>query len=316
MADVLKIFYESVATSSTHLYLFGDRMQQIYKNYDGSFEEQFKVFDTTQALVTNYRSVTDIVKLLNNIYNDLSFEQDNSPEMKLVNSNFAPRVIVSDDVTASIREIKQSDSSTLVLYLLNKERFSDIGALNLYQAFDCMEKYSFGRAYSAVNVLTTSYDDNPDPLIKLLYCIVDMAGHYQTQQYGLIVQTLKAYKSMFCKDSWHIRTHDDKQKLFNKLKEVFAIFEDETKTIADLLTMLSDASIVENAYMEGIQADEENQAAFDVPAIELMRVTNYLNSPKVSTQHGVKGESHDSVVFVADDSYSNPIVHMYRFFEM
>ncbi|MDL2238464.1 UvrD-helicase domain-containing protein, partial [Christensenellaceae bacterium OttesenSCG-928-K19] len=316
MADVLKIFYDSIATSSTQLYLFGDRMQQIYKNYDGSFEEQFEAFNTTQTLMTNYRSVTDIVNLLNNIYNDPSFEQDNSPEMKLEKANFAPRIVISDNITASINGIKESDSDTLVLYLLNKERFSDIGALNLYQAFDCMEKYSFGRAYSAVNVLTTSYNDNPDPLIKLLYCIVDMAGDYQAQQYGLIVQTLKAYKSMFCKDSWHIRTHDDKQKLFNKLKEVFVVFEDETKTIADLLTILSDASIVETDYMEGIQADEENQGAFAVPAIELVRITNYLNNPKVSTQHGVKGESHDSVVFVADDSYSNPIVHMYRFFEM
>ena len=41
-----------------------------------------------------------------------------------------------------------------------------------------------------------------------------------------------------------------------------------------------------------------------------------MSDPKVSTQHGVKGESHDSVVFVADDSTSTPIVHMYRFFEM
>ena len=31
---------------------------------------------------------------------------------------------------------------------------------------------------------------------------------------------------------------------------------------------------------------------------------------------GVKGESHDTVVFVADNSKSNPIVHMSKFFEM
>lgn len=90
MADVLRIFYESVVDSRTRLYLFGDRMQQIYKNYDGSFEEQFEAFDTTQALLTNYRSVTDIVNLLNKIYNDPSLEQDNSAEMKSVNADFSP----------------------------------------------------------------------------------------------------------------------------------------------------------------------------------------------------------------------------------
>jgi DNA helicase-2/ATP-dependent DNA helicase PcrA len=53
-----------------------------------------------------------------------------------------------------------------------------------------------------------------------------------------------------------------------------------------------------------------------VPVIELKRVIEYLGNPKVSTQHGVKGESHDSVVFVADNCSTNPVVHMYRFFDM
>ena len=49
MSDVLKIFFESVHNTKTKLFLFGDRMQQIYKNYDGSFEESFELFDTTKA---------------------------------------------------------------------------------------------------------------------------------------------------------------------------------------------------------------------------------------------------------------------------
>ncbi|WP_162800382.1 MULTISPECIES: UvrD-helicase domain-containing protein [Acetobacterium] len=316
MSDVLKIFYNSVAGSNVQLYLFGDRMQQIYKNYDGSFEEQFECFDTTQALLTNYRSVTDVVLLLNNIYNDSPFNQDNSPEMKLLSADFQPRIVITDNISTSIDDIKKSDSNTLVLYLFNKERFSDIGALNLYQAFDCMEKYSFGKTYSAVNVLTTHYDDNPDPLMKLLYCLVEMVDNYQTQKYGLIVQTFKSYKSIFCEDGWYIKTHSDKQRLFNILKEIFDVFQDESKTISELLTVLERNSIVDSVYMEGVQSDDENKEAFNVPVIELIRVVKYLRNPKVSTQHGVKGESHDSVLFVADDSYKNPIVHMYRFFEM
>lgn len=316
MADVLKIFYESIIHTNSKLYLFGDRMQQIYKNYDGSFEEQFEFFDTTKALSTNYRSITEIVNILNNIYNDSSFIQDNSDDMKRINADFQPRIIVSNNISSSLDEIRRSDSNTLVLYLFNKERFSDIGAPNLYQAFDSMEKYSFGKSYSAVTVLTTPYADNPDPLLKLLYCIVYMASCFQTHQYGLIIQTLKAHKSIFCKESCYIKNHSDKQKLFNNLKEIFEIFEDKTKNISDLISTLEKVSIVDETYMEGIQSDLENQRVFNVPAIELIRVIEYLNNPKVSTQHGVKGESHDSVVFVADNSYNNPIVHMYRFFEM
>ena len=315
MADVLKIFYDSVVDTDSQLYLFGDRMQQIYKNYDGSFEEQFELFDTTKALRTNYRSVTDIVKLLNKIYNDSLFEQDNSPEMKLTKSAFSPRIIMSNDVAASINQVKESASDTLILYLLNKERFSDIGALNLYEAYDEMEKYSFGKTYTAVNILTTPFADNPDPLIKLLYCIVDIEALFKAEKYGLIIQILKTYRTMFCKESCHIRTHNDKRKLFEKLKKLLTVFEDKSKTITDLLSVLAETSIADEAYMEGIFLDDENKNVFSVPAIELKRVVEYLSNPKVSTQHGVKGESHDSVVFVAADSW-NPAVHMYRFFEM
>lgn len=50
----------------------------------------------------------------------------------------------------------------------------------------------YGKTYSAVDILTTAFNDNPDPLIKLLYCIVDLYRCYQLQKYGLIVQTLRA----------------------------------------------------------------------------------------------------------------------------
>ena len=37
-ADVLYIFYTSVIEKKSRLYLLGDKMQQIYKNYNGEFE--------------------------------------------------------------------------------------------------------------------------------------------------------------------------------------------------------------------------------------------------------------------------------------
>ncbi|MBM6969683.1 ATP-dependent helicase, partial [Mordavella massiliensis] len=42
----------------------------------------------------------------------------------------------------------------------------------------------------------------------------------------------------------------------------------------------------------------------------------YLSMPYVSTQHGVKGESHLSVIFVAADNNNTPNVRMYAFFEL
>ncbi len=316
MSDVLKFFFESITNTKTKLYLFGDRMQQIYKNYDGSFEGQFELFDRTKALTINYRSSKNIVEILNRIYNDPSFVQSSPETMGNTESDFYPRILFSHDTKASIEELRKTDTNTLVLYLFNKERFSDIDAISLFEAFDSMERYSFGRAYSAVDVLTESYLDNPDALLKLLFCIVDLAKLYDAQQYGRMIQIMKKNRSIFSKDSWNIQTHSDKEKTFNRIKPVFSILRSDGKTIADLISYLADTHLLNETYLSGIVDDEDYRLANPVPIAELVHVADYLNNPRVSTQHGVKGESHDSIVFVAEDSPSNPRVAMYSFFEM
>ncbi len=115
---------------------------------------------------------------------------------------------------------------------------------------------------------------------------------------------------MFCQETCGIKSHSDKIHLFQDLTLVFSVIQDETKTISDLLLSLGDTSLGDKTYVENILADVENEAVLTVPAIELMRVLDYLDNPKVSTQHGVKGESHNSVVFVADDSRNIPIVYI------
>ncbi len=69
-ADVLNIFYDSVINTKTKLYFLGDKMQQIYKNYDGSFENKFSLLNKSIKFDTNYRSATKIIDILNYLYND------------------------------------------------------------------------------------------------------------------------------------------------------------------------------------------------------------------------------------------------------
>ena len=315
MADVLNIFYDAVAGTSSQLYFFGDRMQQIYTNYDGSFEERFTSFDTVK-MTTNYRSVTEIVTILNRLYHDSEFVQDNSENMKKMRPDFLPRIIITNDVPSTLAMLQKDDPDTLVLYLLNKERFSAINAANLFQAFSNMEKYSYGRSYSAVDVLTAPYEENPDPLLRLLYCVLRMAKDFSKGLYGPVIHALKTNKSMFCLEVCSIKNHNDNIRLFQRLTSVFATVSDETKTILDLLRCLEETSVADKVYVGNVLSDKENEAVLEVPAIELMRVLDYLDDPKVSTQHGVKGESHNSVVFVADDSSRTPVVYMYRFFDL
>src|SRR5699024_5538885 len=120
-ADVLNIFCDAVAGTSSQLYLFGDRMQQIYMNYDGRFEERFSLFDVIK-MTTNYRSVTEIVDILNRLYHDPEFVQSNSDSMKLVRPDYLPRVIITKDVPEVLAKLQEEEPDALVLYLFNRER--------------------------------------------------------------------------------------------------------------------------------------------------------------------------------------------------
>src|SRR5699024_1056347 len=62
--------------------------------------------------------------------------------------------------------------------------------------------------------------------------------------------------------------------------------------------------------------DEEYMDVLNVPLAQLNILYTYLENPGISTQHGVKGEGHTKVCFVAEDSTKTPRVHMYDFFRL
>lgn len=75
-SDVLNIFYRAIKNTDTKLLFLGDKMQQIYKTYDGSFESIFSKFNTEVSLGTNHRSIPVIVDILNNLYNNPKYKQE------------------------------------------------------------------------------------------------------------------------------------------------------------------------------------------------------------------------------------------------
>ncbi len=318
MADVLKIFFESIVDTNSKLFLFGDKMQQIYNNYNGSFEAEFELFDKTMSLDTNYRSTSEIVSVLNKLYNDDYFIQESKLDTDSNKPNPKPVIIITNNVEESLNKIVAQDPNILVLYLLNKSRFNSIGALNLYNAYAKMEKYSYEKNYSAI--LTSPYQDNPDPLLRLLYCIMEMYSCYKKRQYGVIIQMIKEKaktntSAMFSRQSTFITNHSDKQRIYDSLKQLFDAL-DTDMPISDFLNRARDTGLFNEEYIADLTSDNDISFVLPVPVAEPKRIFEYLSDPRVSTQHGVKGESHESVVFVADDSKSNPIVHMYRFFDV
>jgi len=316
-ASVLRLFNMCVAGSGSQLYLYGDRMQQIYQSYDGSFEKELALFDRSEPLCVNYRSQPAIVSLLNNIYNDEDARQESSPEMREAYSANKPRLIITDDVDEAIQSVQTEYDNPLVLRLFNRERFEAIDALGLYEAFSGMERYRYGQKYNPVDVLTTTARDNPDPMMKLFYHIAGMCNLFGGGQYGSIIYTLRTNDDVFDRTSWRVKRHEDKVALRQRLERVFAVLKSETGTVGDLFEATRANMFLRDEFVEGIESErQEYEPLLAVNTDQLIHAYDYLNSQPVSTQHGVKGESHESVIFVAENSTHNPHVNMSGLFEM
>lgn len=309
-ASVLKLFYEAVRGAKTRLYLYGDRMQQIYDNYDGSFEEVLKTFDDSACLRTNYRSSASIVALLNNLYNDERYRQepakpagadgqmDARPVLKVVKS--------SKEAEASMGE------DSLQLVLLNKERFGAIGAENLFKALKDMTAYAYGSKHTAVDILTTDAEDNPDILIRLIYLLFEMQSAFADGKPGLAIHTMRANGSIFNKDALRVESHADRVALHAGMTHIFDLLKKDV-TIGDVVNEMDKRSFLSASFVDTVTAGEY-AGVLGVSPREAKRAWEYLSDKHVSTQHGVKGESHDAVVFVAEDNRYNPLVNMSGYF--
>lgn len=316
-AYVLKLFYKAVKDkNNVSLYLLGDRMQQIYQNYDGSFEAEFKTFDFTEKLDINHRSVPNIISILNKIYNDKDYNQKASAANLELKPEISPQVIITKEPKRAVKILQDSYPEILTLYLMNREKYEEIGAARLYTCFNNMETYSFGRKYSPADVLSDLSDDNPDPLMKLLFLIFTIAQLYKNENFGSIISKCKKQNKYFNAYIFKIKKHADKAILKEKLDKLAKIYYDNQSTIKNVLDKLCELELIKSETLKDLVENPEYTTVFDVPISEVDNLAKYLNTPTISTQHGVKGESHTSVIFVANNSNTTPNVRMYEFFEL
>lgn len=115
------------------------------------------------------------------------------------------------------------------------------------------------------------------------------------------------------------QTEKSKSELFNLSKFRKSIENKKVKNVdkeSEFLLQNFFDWFFEIGYSELIFADKVILYEGDTERLYIRNLANYLRTPYISTQHGVKGESHQSVVFVAADNYSTPNVRMYSFFEL
>ena len=317
-ANVLQMFYDAVYGTTTRLYFLGDKMQQIYKNYDGSFESELTILNRSIILDTNHRSIKPILDILNNIYNDNTYKQNPSPKNDHITPDHAPRVLICDDISKRLEDEQLEHPKALILFLLNQKRFDSIGAGNLYRQLGRMDRYSFVQQYSAVDILTEDSSDNPDSLIKLLFILNQISEYFANMRLGSIIQLLRMNPRIFRKEVYIVTKHEDKDRLNNLLKLVLDRYNDIgiQYNINDVIAVLKETGLVKAEYIESITDSEGYSSVLEIKVNEFRAIAKYLKIPNVSTQHGVKGESHDTIFFIAEDSASIPVVHMYHFLKL
>ena len=310
-ADVLRLFYNAVKETNTNLYLLGDKMQQIYKNYDGSFEEELERFNQEEKLDMNYRSFKPIVDVLNFIYNDDDFKQSAYKENILSKK---PIVYIEKNPNDFLEKFSKNHQNALQLVIYNNHRFKRIKAASLFNAISQIESYSFGSKYSPADVLIS--EESPDDLIQLLNNWHQIYRWYQEKRYGNIIQLMK--RKMKLESRFKIHWHKNKVELRQTFFRLFSYYEkEENSSIKEWLLKIDKENLMNKEFLEIYISNEEYKGVLSVPLKEFKNIAdyNYNKYPKVSTQHGVKGEGHDEVIFVANNS-NNPNVKVYEFFDL
>ena len=314
--DVLQIFYSSMIGKKSKLYLLGDKMQQIYRNYNGGFETYFNIFNKSINLSVNYRTTPKIVSILNKIYNDECYKQTAYEKNKDENMDFLPEVRIVTDIEKNVSELMEQYKDSLILYLSNKSRFYNIGVGELYDAYSGMEKYSFGKKYNAVDVLTKEEIRENDALLSFLFTVNIIVDYFTKEFYGEVFRIIRKAGTYFNCEKFIIRKHIDKHLVKDKLDDIVALYNELSTTVDDFLSLCAEKKYIREEFYSAVVEENDYQLVKNVKVQEVKVLADYMSNPKISTQHGVKGESHDTVVFVADNSRSNPVVHMSKFFEM
>lgn len=314
--DVLQIFYSSMIGKKSKLYLLGDKMQQIYRNYNGEFETYFNIFNKSINLSVNYRTTPKIASILNKIYNDECYKQTAYEKNKDENMDFLPEVRIVTDIEKNVSELMEQYKDSLILYLSNKSRFYNIGVGELYDAYSGMEKYSFGKKYNAVDVLTKEEIRENDALLSFLFTVNIIVDYFTKEFYGEVFRIIRKAGTYFNCEKFIIRKHIDKHLVKDKLDDIVALYNELSTTVDDFLSLCVEKKYIREEFYFAVVEENDYQLVKNVKVQEVKVLADYMSDPKISTQHGVKGESHDTVVFVADNSRSNPVVHMSKFFEM
>lgn len=330
-ADILRFFYNSAKDSSTNVYFLGDKMQEIYNKYDGSFETEFREFDgnLSKTFTTNYRSSEEIVDLLNNLYQSSSRVQQVAYKGK---KGQFPQLVFTDNIEKYLFDNREAYEEFYKLRTINKKRFQNINnsgksAEEIYKIYQKI--YPNNGRVSVMDVLTNSnYDENPDVLMSFLSLLFQVLSEYHNKNYGEMIRLLKNSKNnlsfgksipVFDSSILKIEFHQDKVKLKEKMDLFVKLLESKDLLGIVIQELVANKVISDDFYKFIFLYDKNGDFLYTdlfCSSIELFKLMDeYNRNSMVSTQHGVKGEGHKKILFVAENS-STPGIKIYEFLNL
>lgn len=330
-ADILRFFYNSAKDSSTNVYFLGDKMQEIYNKYDGSFETEFREFDgnLSKTFTTNYRSSEEIVDLLNNLYQSSSRVKQVAYKGK---KGQFPQLVFTDNIEKYLFDNREAYEKFYKLRTINKKRFQNINnsgksAEEIYKIYQKI--YPNNGRVSVMDVLVNSnYDENPDVLMSFLSLLFQVLSEYHSKNYGEMIRLLKNSKNnlsfgksvpVFDSNILKIEFHQDKVKMKEKMDLFVKLLESKDLLGIVIQELVANKVISDDFYKFIFLYDKNGDFLYTdlfCSSIELFKlIDEYNRTPMVSTQHGVKGEGHKKILFVAENS-STPGIKIYEFLNL
>lgn len=333
-SKILRLFYNAVKDTSTELYYFGDKMQEIYENYDGGFENEFKEFNSSlsKEFKYNYRSSQEIVDILNNLYGR---KDSDKQESKRGYNGILPKLIICPNIEEYFTERMSEFEGFLSLRIANRDRFArnnpDESMENIFMAVSNI--YPHGSRITPIDALLPPAEQNsPDILVDFFFTFKKIKAAFDANHCAEVVRifsdqmftTLDGRKMNIFHSSMKVTEHDDKARLKIVLKKIFEEYSNDLKyNLESFLVYLVDQNIINGDFLEHIYniEDEEGKAVYGdllkIQLSEMKRLADYKDNQSISTQHGVKGEGHPKVCFWSEDSKRyRPYVYMYEFFRM
>ncbi|HEM3173995.1 TPA: ATP-dependent helicase [Streptococcus suis] len=330
-AEILKFFCNSAKESQTQVYFLGDKMQEIYNKYDGSFENEFETFDNSisKQFNKNYRSSKEIVDLLNKLYKSKNYISQGSNKGIV---GYKPKILLTSNIEQFLDDHREEYGEFYKLRTVNIKRFENINntgksAGKIYK--DYQEIYPNYSRTSVMDVLgNNSFQDNPDELMCFLNLLFKIKHDYSNKNYGEVIRTIKSVRktisnskaiTVFEEGLLAINFHKDKLKLKRKIDYLVEILESE-KLLGIVIEELFNHKIINKGFYDYIFLYQRNGEFLYTDlfcnSVELFKlIDDYNRNPRVSTQHGVKGEGHPQILFVSEDS-PNPGIKIYNFFNL